>query len=347
MKRIVGGGWSKTLWRHSFPFSFLKDLRAALRAPPRIIFSSRSPTRSLFFLLITLRSFVMASAAGRTVFITGGNRGLRFHCARLLLLKTEYDVIIGSRTLDHGLKSVENLEAELGSSKTRSRLAAVQLDVNDQASIDAAVSEVSAKVGADGLSVLINNAGILVEDSSPCSVTSALETNFEGVVRVTKAFKSVLVAGSTCLTTSSSGGTRFMASLDEADSSILLSENLTLDGLRERVVAVGARISDPSHPYCKLSTPAYNLSKCAVNCFIQILSRERPDLIACCVSPGFTRTGMCDNYTGSREPKSPELGATVFLEALKAGKTGLFFKQNSKPGCDIEDAETVVTEWCT
>ena len=68
------------------------------------------------------------------------------------------------------------------------------------------------------------------------------------------------------------------------------------------------------------------------------------------VSPGFSNTGMCANYSGSRVPKSPELGATVIVETLEGvgkGKTGLFLKQNSKAGCKVEEAETVVTAWKT
>ena len=59
---------------------------------------------------------------------------------------------------------------------------------------------------------------------------------------------------------------------------------------------------------------------------------------------------MCGEYTGSRVPKSPELGATVIVEALEGvgkGKKGLFLKQNSKAGCKVEEAETVTTAWKT
>jgi hypothetical protein len=31
-------------------------------------------------------------------------------------------------------------------------------------------------------------------------------------------------------------------------------------------------------------------------------------------SPGFCDTGMCAGYTGSRTPKAPELGASVFAK---------------------------------
>ena len=71
-------------------------------------------------------------------------------------------------------------------------------------------------LGLSGLNVLVNNVGVLFKYAHVDSVTSALATNFEGVVRTTLVFEPLLRARSTVLTTSSSGGTRFMASLNEA-----------------------------------------------------------------------------------------------------------------------------------
>jgi len=258
-------------------------------------------------------------------------------------------VILGCRSKASGLDAAKELKAEgVGGVDV---VDVVELDVTCSASVASAAEAVSSLVGeTGGLSILINNAGVLVEDAGAGSISFALATNFEGVVRTTLAFEPLLKAGSTVLTTSSSGGTRFMASLEEEDSAALLSEDLTLEALRYKVKALAEQVADPSHRLHQLSTPAYNLSKCAANCYTQILSRSRPDLFVNAVSPGFSNTGMCANYSGSRVPKSPELGATVIVEALEGvgkGKTGLFLKQNSKAGCKVEDAETVVTAWKT
>ena len=142
------------------------------------------------------------------------------------------------------------------------------------------------------------------------------------------------------IVTSSSAGTRCMASLDEADSSFLLSPNLTLDGLRDKV-----KVLQEDETIDK-----YALSKTAVNCYAQILARTHPDKFVKAVSPGFCLTGMCVNYKGERQPKEPELGATVFVEALYGigkGKSGVFLKQASSAGTPIHEAETVETNWST
>lgn len=46
----------------------------------------------------------------------------------------------------------------------------------------------------------------------------------------------------------------------------------------------------------------------------QILARKHPNMSINACSPGFTNTGMCANYTGTRVPKDAALGADVFAK---------------------------------
>jgi hypothetical protein len=65
-------------------------------------------------------------------------------------------------------------------------------------------------------------------------------------------------------------------------------------------------------------------------------------------SPGFCNTGMCANYSGSRQPKDPALGASVFEKVLfdeLAGQTGIFFKEGSKAGTALQDAVSCADPW--
>jgi len=66
-------------------------------------------------------------------------------------------------------------------------------------------------------------------------------------------------------------------------------------------------------------------------------------------SPGFTRTGMCDGYTGTRTPKEPSLGASVFSKVLfgplGAGRSSTFFKEASKAGTPLADSVAVAEAW--
>ncbi|NQX05106.1 SDR family NAD(P)-dependent oxidoreductase [Rathayibacter sp. VKM Ac-2856] len=108
-----------------------------------------------------------------TTLITGANKSLGLETARRLI-EAGHTVYAGMRDLATG-DAVRALGAH-----------ALQLDVTDQASVDAALASLPA------LDVLVNNAGILgtsfgVDDLTPESMASVLETNVVGIVRVTQA----------------------------------------------------------------------------------------------------------------------------------------------------------------
>ena len=106
--------------------------------------------------------------------VMGGNKGLGYETARRLI-ELGQTVYIGARDLERG----QSIAAELGAHF-------VQLDVTDDASVDAALGAVADSEGH--LDVLVNNAGI----SSGADVTSqgaveVFDTNVIGVIRVTQA----------------------------------------------------------------------------------------------------------------------------------------------------------------
>lgn len=105
--------------------------------------------------------------------ITGANKSLGLETARRLI-EAGHTVYAGMRDLDTG-DSVRALGAR-----------SVQLDVTDQASVDAALASLPQ------LDVLVNNAGILgtsfgVDDLTPASMQDVLDVNVVGIVRVTQA----------------------------------------------------------------------------------------------------------------------------------------------------------------
>lgn len=114
-----------------------------------------------------------------TVFITGANRGLGLAFAREALRR-------GATKVYAGMRNTNSFE-EPG-------IVPVRIDVTDAESIAAA-----AKLAAD-TTLLVNNAGIaalidgpLADDVEAQSVRM-FDTNYYGVVRVTKAFEPILVA---------------------------------------------------------------------------------------------------------------------------------------------------------
>ena len=120
------------------------------------------------------------------VVVTGASTGIGYACA-LHLDRIGFRVFAGVR---------RDEDAERLRAQASERLVPVKLDVTDAASIRAAADEVTAALGSEPLSGLVNNAGIAV--SGPVEylpideVRKQLEVNFIGQVAVTQAFLPLL-----------------------------------------------------------------------------------------------------------------------------------------------------------
>src|SRR3979490_720537 len=95
-----------------------------------------------------------------TTLITGANKGLGFETARRLIA-AGHTVYIGSRHAERGRRAAEQLGTR-----------AVQLDVIDDASVEAAVKAITAEGGLD---VLVNNGAIQEEMSDNNIVIGAAD----------------------------------------------------------------------------------------------------------------------------------------------------------------------------
>jgi NAD(P)-dependent dehydrogenase (short-subunit alcohol dehydrogenase family) len=108
-----------------------------------------------------------------TTLITGANKSLGLETARRL--------IEAGHTVHAGMRDPATGDAARALGAT-----VVQLDVTDQASVEAALA------GIPELDVLVNNAGVLgtsfgVDDLDAAAMAAVLDTNVVGIVRVTQA----------------------------------------------------------------------------------------------------------------------------------------------------------------
>ncbi|WP_341395932.1 SDR family NAD(P)-dependent oxidoreductase [Arthrobacter sp. G119Y2] len=191
-----------------------------------------------------------------TTLITGGNRGLGYEVARRLI-EAGHTVRIGARDASGGQQSSDRLGAHF-----------VQLDVTDDASVEAAVAIIQARVGH--LDVLINNAGILGEVAAPEDMTAdqlrdVYETNVFGLVRVTRAFLPLLRKGT--------------------DPSVI---NVT-SGMGSFTLT-----HDPARVESQYILAAYGSSKSAVTMLTTQYAKTIPDVRFNAVDPGQTAT----DFTG-------------------------------------------------
>jgi len=122
-------------------------------------------------------SVKMGEDTARRWFITGVSTGFGRELARAVVQAGE--TVIGTVRKQ---EQVAELEAE--------GISAVVMDVNDQAQVDHAVGQANNRL--DGVDVLVNNAGFgligAIEALGMDQIRSVMETNFFGVLRVTKAF---------------------------------------------------------------------------------------------------------------------------------------------------------------
>ncbi|WP_328752296.1 SDR family oxidoreductase [Streptomyces sp. NBC_00285] len=225
-----------------------------------------------------------------TTLITGANKGLGFETARRLLA-AGHTVYVGARNDERGRRAAAELGARF-----------VQLDVTDDASVEAAARTVEADGGLD---VLINNAGIetrTADNSVPVAATVTadhmritFDTNVFGVVRVLGAFLPLLARSAAPVVVNVSSG---LASL--------------------------THLSDPDHPAHFYPGIAYPTSKTAVNMLTVQYAKAFPALRINSVEPGFTKTDLNGN-TGTQ---TVEEGAEIIVRMAQIapdGPTGGYF----------------------
>ena len=156
--------------------------------------------------------------------VTGGNRGIGYAIAQGLL-KADFQVIIGSRSLKKGEIAAEKLTSPL--------VSAVEIDIADDESINKAFDELKDKI--DHLDVLINNAGIYPDNGFNILtidrelLTKTLNVNTFGAIKTTQIFLPLLEKADKARIINYSSGYGQLNGLSAGVPSYCLSK-LTLNG---------------------------------------------------------------------------------------------------------------------
>lgn len=230
----------------------------------------------------------------RVALVTGANQGIGLQIARELAAKG-LTVLVGARDPAKGRQAAEEIGAQAH---------AIQLDVTDQASIDAAADRIRTEFGR--LDILMNNAGIsrarpdqpfevavrsnLLTDAPLDDIRRVFDTNVFGVIAVTQAMLPLLreAPAGRIVITGSSGA------------------SLTLN-------------SDPANDHRRMFGN-YSVSKTAAHAvmlaFALALQDTRIKVNAAC--PGFTGTAL-NNFNGTR---SLEEGAREPVRLALIGEDG-------------------------
>jgi NAD(P)-dependent dehydrogenase (short-subunit alcohol dehydrogenase family) len=223
----------------------------------------------------------------RVALVTGGNRGIGFEVTRQLAQRG-FTTVLCARDAQKGDEAAKSLQQD------GLKAIPVQLDVTEQKSIDAAKHMVEERFGK--LDVLVNNAAVLydswqrAENANLLTVREAFETNTLGAWRMCLAFIPLL---------RKSKHARIVNVSSESGS-------LTVMGG---------------------GTPAYTVSKVALNALTRMLADELRDsgILVNSVCPGWVATEM----GGPNAPRTVAEGAASVLWAATLpddGPTGGFFR---------------------
>ena len=214
-----------------------------------------------------------------TTFITGANKSLGYETARRLI-EAGHTVLIGARDSERGQAAAESLGARF-----------VQIDVTDDASVQAAAADVAAHEGT--IDVLINNAGVLgpvgpIEQYTATDMRAVLDVNVIGIVRVTHAFLPLLRTSTNPVIVNVSSG---MGSF----------------GLTQ----------DPARIESQYALPLYSASKAAVTMLTTQYAKELKDIKVNAADPGQTAT----DFTGG-QGHDVTAGATSIVTLATIGPDG-------------------------
>jgi len=224
----------------------------------------------------------------RVALVTGGNRGIGFEIARQLAMRG-IRVVIGSRDLAKGHAAQARLAAD------GLRAEVHPLDVTSEEQVRALAAWIERHL--DRCDILVNNAGVMLDpkgsralDLEPDVFRRTLEANVLGPVVVTKALVPLMRRHGYGRIVNLSSGLGQLADMG-------------------------------------VGTPAYRISKAALNAFTRTLAAELAgtNIKANAMCPGWVRTDM----GGPHATKSVEEAAdtAVWLAMLPDdGPTGGFFR---------------------
>jgi NAD(P)-dependent dehydrogenase (short-subunit alcohol dehydrogenase family) len=95
-------------------------------------------------------------ADSSVVLITGGNTGIGYESVKALYASPQpHTILMGSRSLEKANDAISKIKREIPESK--SDVVPIQIDIEDDASIENAFKEIESKYGR--LDSLVNNAG--------------------------------------------------------------------------------------------------------------------------------------------------------------------------------------------
>jgi NAD(P)-dependent dehydrogenase (short-subunit alcohol dehydrogenase family) len=227
----------------------------------------------------------------RIALVTGANKGIGFEVARQLDRKG-FHVFLGARNEKAGEAAAEKLRAE-GVKEDYGEITFLKIDVSKPDGIRSAAEEFSRST--DRLDVLVNNAGILLDDDKDILTTTP--EIFETTLR-TNTLGALLVSQT------------FVPFLKKSDAPRIVN-----------VSSGGGQLADGADGWA----PAYCISKTALNGVTSQLAAALPKFAVNSVCPGWVRTDM-GGENATRSVAEGASGIVWLVSDAPQSETGKFWR---------------------
>jgi NAD(P)-dependent dehydrogenase (short-subunit alcohol dehydrogenase family) len=241
---------------------------------------------------------------GQELTVTGATNGIGLDTTIFLAAASPANhIIMGARSLTKAEAKLSEVHAQ----KPKGSLSYVQLDVNDDESISAAVKKIKEDFGR--IDVLVHNAGVCPESMTQQftprqMMRDTFETNVYGVMVLTEAAFPLLKASKNPMVIHVSTGLGSIAALDPS-----------LD------------TAHPLFPYKDVRGPAYRMSKAALNMLTAYLHAQfRGDgLKVWAYCPGYVVSDLTNDREAREQMQwceSSETSAQGILEIVQGERDG-------------------------
>ena len=266
----------------------------------------------------------------KRILITGANKGIGLATVKKLLESySDTYVLLGSRDLKRGKQALKNLLK--GDPEFKDRIYLVQIDVEQDDSVNSAAEEVGETFGKTPgtLYGIVNNAGI---GNSVDGLEKILQVNTYGPKRVCDAFIPLLDSShGRIVNVTSASGPIFLSGCSDDTKKLLTNPGITWTESQDYMDKCfdDSTNNNFSSVHDSSSVSAYGLSKACTNAYTMFLAGQHPNLTVNACTPGFIETDMTrpmavagGNTPAEMGMKSPEEGASASVFLLMGNPDG-------------------------
>ena len=252
----------------------------------------------------------------KRILITGANKGIGLATvAKLLGLYDETFLLLGSRDSKKGqqaLNSLLDIQPEW-----KDRLDLIQIDVEQDLSVNSAAEEVVTKFGRNPspLYAIVNNAGI---GDSMLGLNKVLQVNTFGPKRVCDAFLPLLNPSiGRVVNVTSASGPLYLAGSSNETKKLLTNPDVSWTEI-EKFMSECLKLESERTTDWGGDWSAYGISKACTNAYSIYLAKKNPNLTINACTPGFIETDLTRPMAESNGKTPAEMGMKSPEEGVSA-----------------------------